>query len=271
MNAHERNNGTSTDTSSRFIFREVRTAGELLDMLKLRYRVYRASRISGFCPINTEQIDVDENDQCARHFGLYETSEFPDKLVGSIRIVSEDEDRHVPKLQSLAACSQLVGAAIRKRPETPLPTCNYSATTGVATRLYSDWRATGEHVVDGGRLCLEREHRNLRLAVFVAEMTFALGFFGDYDVDRALVTCCKSHERFYTSYGYYHIPGIGTEFWDKPQVQAVALMATPSDIRQAHRGRLIALASQFDYYGYVILEAHLAGGNESRTRLARVA
>jgi hypothetical protein len=271
MNSLDETKNAASEKAVEFVFREVRTAAELLEVLRLRYGVYRNSRLNGFCPENDERIAVDVFDLRARHFGLYAVSDPCDRLIGCIRVVSENERRHLPKFRQLASQSKLIADVIDRHPDTPLPLCGYSVPGKKISELYQNWVASGEHVVEGGRLCLDPEFRSVRLAVFMAEMTFALGFFGDYEVDRALVTCCTSQERFYARYGYQRVPGTGAAFWDKPQTKGVALMATPKDICYEYRGRLITLASEFDNYGFVQMESHTECTQVKRSHLAKVA
>jgi len=257
--------------TNEYVFREVRTANELLDVLKLRYKVYRNSRLSAFCPQNDEQIDVDIFDLQARHFGLYAVSEPCDRLIGCIRVVSENEQRHKPKFKLLASGSQVFVDKLNRDQSIPLPLCGYSASGEQIAQLYGEWIASGEHVAEAGRLCLDHAYRSLQLALIMVETTLALGFFGNYEVDRALVTCSTSHERFYTRYGYRRVPGTGAAFWNKPQATGVALMATPDDICYEYRGRLITLASEFDSYGCVKMSGHKNVTHISQPNLAKVA
>jgi len=73
---------------SYFVFRQAQSVDELRALLKLRYKVYRESRLQQFVPENECGIDLDGYDLRSRHFGLFKNNSHP---IGYMRVV-EDND-----------------------------------------------------------------------------------------------------------------------------------------------------------------------------------
>lgn len=236
-----------------FVFREVRNVDELLELLKLRYEVYINSRLKGFLNENPEQIDVDLYDVKARHFGLYRVNSRTKILIGCIRVVNVNIiTRSATMIEYLKKYYTSINKSVNADFDAPLPMLTYGPEGKTIERQYNHWINDGEHVVEVGRLCLHTDFRDLRLARILAESTLALGFYGRYNVDRALFTCNCSHKLFYRKYGFAQISGTSDKFWTKPGASGVALMSTPNDIPHFIRKRLQNMADEFDNSSSII-------------------
>lgn len=253
----------------RFAYREIRTEPELLEVLRLRYRVYRACRLHGFCPPNSEGIDVNCWDATARHFGLYRETASGRTLIGCFRVVDESVTAH-DLTEYVAASSAIAATAFRSPPAYPLPMFSYSPECEAIEDDYRQWTRSGEHVVEVGRLCLLPEFRRLDLARLIAETTLGHGFFGSYNVDRAVFTVDLHHARFYERYGFAEITGYT---WVHSEAAGVAMMATAADVPSRVVPRLTDLAQRFKQQGFTALPVRESADTEVQdgTRCARVA
>ena len=76
---------------SYFVFREAANTNELLDPFRLRYRVYRNSRLARFVPENKYGIDLNCYDVRSRHFGLLAVCANTEQSIGYCRVVEDQE------------------------------------------------------------------------------------------------------------------------------------------------------------------------------------
>lgn len=74
-----------------FCYREAKNQQELEALLRLRYEVYRGSRLKGFCPENTWGLEMDFYDCHARHFGLFHCANSKERPVGYMRVIQKKE------------------------------------------------------------------------------------------------------------------------------------------------------------------------------------
>lgn len=73
----------------KFLFKEIYENEELLEMFSLRYQVYR---YVNFIEPNRHQLDIDCYDLYSTFLGAFEISENSKRLIGTVRIISEDEE-----------------------------------------------------------------------------------------------------------------------------------------------------------------------------------
>lgn len=244
-------NSTLESDKGYFVFREVQSSDELLELLRLRYNIYRNSRLAIFSKENLEKIDVDVYDAHARHFGYYKLEGNTCTAVGYIRMVDQNWNSSASLMTQLGDSVELVRNVLRKELCAPLPMCSYGPEGNLVAACYEVWLGKGERVVEVGRLCLNPSLRNLEHVRRIAESALALGFFGEYGVNRALFTCNFTHRAFYRRFGFSVIPGTTADYWGIRDTVSCALMATPETIPTSMRMRLHNSAQSFDRAGRI--------------------
>ena len=108
-----------------FIFREVTSAKELVNLLRFRYRVYRESRLQKFCPENDYGIGLDCFDLRARHFGLFFHDLYTMHPVGYMRVVEDENSCIQEELLRLVSEYPSLSEKLKITPKDPFPLMTY--------------------------------------------------------------------------------------------------------------------------------------------------
>jgi len=183
-----------------FVFREVQDANELLALLKLRYRVYRNSRLAGFVPENRWGIDIDEYDIRSRHFGLYWMHNGTEEPAGYLRVV---EDRIIPGSHPIEAIAQRhpeFGEKTYATPAYPFPLMHYYPDAKALAADHKMWAQMGERMCEASRFVVDESFGSPRIASFIVESALATYLF--YRQFGHAIWCCTSthssvYQRFY--------------------------------------------------------------------------
>ncbi len=229
-----------------FVFREVRTPEDLLEVLRLRYSVYRGSRLSRWCDENDDRIDVDCWDKHSRHFSLHIQEDGRSQLIGCLRVVEESQCKAKDLLAVAGQVSYRVRSEFLNPPPKPLPLLHDWPADDNLEAMYQSWMDQGERVVLVSRLCLSRDGRSLTAAKALAQSIAAVGFFGSWQVARALFSCHASHAAFYRRLGFAPVSGTKRRYWDMMQAEAFVLDASPDTIPRRCRTYLHDIANEFE-------------------------
>ncbi len=256
---------TATEKSE-FVFREITTPDELLAAFRLRYEVYRDSRLKGFCAENDEGIDVDPWDARARHFGLFPLIGSSRGLLGYIRVVESCETPAAASMQTLAHEYQEIAQSVATDICLPFPQLTYSGEARVVTAMIEKELKRGSSIVEPARLVLATNLRSIKAAMFIVECAVARYFLSSRTADIAILTCASSQKKAYQRYGFDNIPGTTDCFWEKPGVKGSALMATPGSVPEKLRPRLRAMAREFDTTGRITFRSGRSGKRRSDFR-----
>jgi hypothetical protein len=245
--------GTFYENAS-FIFREVQAPEELLELLRMRYAVYRTCRLKELSPPNRDRLDVDPFDVRARHFGLYMSLHGRDVLAGGIRVVEIGPTASGGFLKQLTGVSARIDEAISTEPAARFPMLTYVREASVTADAVENLVAEGKAVVEPTRLILPRDRRSLTLARSIIEAAIAAYFFSDLRVDHAILTCATTQKRFYERYGFAAIPGTTDCYWKKPGVVGSALIGSPESVPRGLRPRIQAMADAFMRSGHISMQ-----------------
>jgi ribosomal protein S18 acetylase RimI-like enzyme len=233
---------------SKLIYREAKSAKDLMKLFRLRYEVYANSRVKGFLAENAEHIDFDIYDTRAWHFGIYDVINKP---LGCIRVIDEALPFNNGMFEKLSCVSPFIKDALQKNKEVSFPRSCYSPDGDKVKKLYNHWVSSGEHVVEVSRLCILPNHRSIKIARMLAETTLAMGFFGRYKVDRAIFTCNSTHQRFYSELGFERI-SLARDYFSKDCGGMLSyMMSKPAYIKRSLLPRLSNIARSFDENGNV--------------------
>ena len=244
-----------------FVFREVQTADELLELFRLRYQTYRHSRLRELCCENDEGIDVDTFDSRSRHFGLWQHDATRERLTGGIRVVTTHATGVDKLMNELAGHSLLIGRVLKKRPSAPLPLLTYEAVATKVSGLFGAWRDEGEQIVEVTRFCLAHEFRGTGLVQLLVEATLSIGFYCHWCVNRALISCSNSQSSYYSRYGFQVISDALGHRWDVHGVPGCTLAASPADVPIDKRPALRKMARSFEITGTIQFPAELLQGS----------
>ena len=198
--------------TAHFCYREAHSEKELEALLRLRYQIYRNSKLAGFCPENDWGIDLDAWDACAIHFGLFRCEGDAEEPVGYMRAIQEGETHHAGFIRSIAwRQSAALLEAVAKTPEVPFPAMSYfPGATEKFGPMLSEARLDGKKYGEASRLALREDCANLKLTLSLIEYAIAINFI-ENGFHRSVLTCSELHSRIYHRYGWRQVNGTKTE------------------------------------------------------------
>lgn len=185
----------------KLIFRKPRGKAELLKLLELRYQIYRSSKLKGFCPKNDFEIDLDNWDMFAHHFGIFQVSNNQTKPVGYIRYIQEDLTEQAPCILSIALSkSKDYAKKIVKFPPSTFPSELYFPDIKFLPELAE--KKCGAEV---SRFSLNEAFRNDRRTMFsLIKILCAIGFF-QLGNQFGIIACNIHHSPTYEIFGFKRI------------------------------------------------------------------
>ena len=235
-----------------FIFREPKTPEELLALLRLRYEVYRGSRLKGFVPDNSDGLDIDPWDKYAAHYGLFVKESDDEKPIGYIRVVGQSTWHRVLLLESLAMEFDSIRTTLCVEPEEPLPMMTYAKAPVAISRIRRDLSTCRRPIVEPGRLSLISQFRTKRLSVDILKSVIAI-YSSDYvGLEYAVVICAHDHRRVYEGFGFRDINDSIEWRCEKAFESFTTLAAAPTNIPSKIRERLRWAAFEFDLTGQIV-------------------
>ncbi len=254
------------NTNGHFIFSEISSTNDLLAAFRLRYNVYRNSRLRDFCRPNSDNLDVDPWDFYARHFGLFDLR---GHQVGNVRIVTTTKQATASRIIEALGENHapIYQARFFDRPAV-LPMIAYSSEGPQCRAVVDRFIAKGHTVVESTRFALNDVGRKARLTMHLSATVIAIGFFGEWAVDVAFTTCSTPHKRFYGGFGFDNLPGTTDCVWEIPGCRSSAVMGKPSTTPDHLRPRLRAIADEFDSTGQVAIQSPCATPNASHSPLS---
>lgn len=149
-----------------FVFREAQSLSELESLLRLRYEVYRTSRLQQFVPENEYGIDFDCYDLRARHFGLFMNDIEP---VGYHRPVSNAYGPLCDEILRLAAQFPGMSEKVRSKPEQPLPIMTYWPEAHILKELHNEIKGQRKSLAEATKFTLDPSMASVKLATHIIE------------------------------------------------------------------------------------------------------
>lgn len=186
-------------SASHYICREPRTPEELLDIFRLRRRVFVESGLDVFLTKAGAHYDVDIDcyDLRATHFGLYQCEKNGCKLVGSIRAVGPVETNSAGWVRSLTENMPRLRREIAKIPSRPLPLMKYTLCHQLLAGLDTKCRRQGKTLFEIGRFVMEPSHRAVFLSRALVEAVIA---FTQSCNGSMIFACSAAHRLIYQMY-----------------------------------------------------------------------
>lgn len=194
-----------------FEFREARTSDELRAIFKLRYRLYRDSRLKDFCEENEYEVDMDSYEIFGKHMGLFKIQNGESTLVGFHRPIFPQVSNLKEEILAVAAEYPKLCQSVTAIPSQPLPLMEYCSDPSAALRqFYFHEKNQWARVCEATKFAIEPDDSTLPLAKPVIDAEHAIQFFCN-GADISIMGINSSHLPLYRRYGYELVPGT-TEF-----------------------------------------------------------
>jgi hypothetical protein len=222
-----------------FEFREAKTTDELRAIFKLRYRLYRDSRLKDFCEENEHEVDIDSYETFGKHMGLFKIQDDSSTLVGFHRPIFPKVSKLRDEILAVAAEYPSLHKNVIALPNHPLPLMNYSVQAEPLRQFYHDETSRGATVIEATKFAIEPKDSSLGLAKHVIDAEHAIQLFCN-GADISIMGINSSHLPLYKRYGYELIPGT-TEF-EIHGVKGVTVHLRRSGIPSYMRQRLLRMA-----------------------------
>jgi hypothetical protein len=233
-----------------FSFRPPHSLEELRSLLKLRYSIYRGSRLYKFCPDNNLGIDLDYYDPYALHFGLYEHFSYSSQPMGYIRMVMDEAGPFYFDILRIASEDASISSSVFQIPPTPYPVMTYAPNTESMQSLYREITLKGERLVEPSRLSLHPSIRDFHVADFLIASTFAVT--RAHGVNNAILSCTEAHSRYYRRNGFHIYPG--TSIFNTPKYGGhgailLLLLDVQNILPSLQNGTIIKMAEIYERTG----------------------
>jgi len=233
-----------------FVFREAVNKEELLELLKLRYRVFRNSHLARFVPENQHQLDLDQWDPPSRHFGLFIITNGQSKPAGYLRVVENNEKPISPVIYSIAEEYSEFSYKVHQTPVIPFPLMKYFPDSDKIQNIYDIIKAKKERLVETGRFALESGSRFRQLGKHMIESAIAVYFFAK-QFENAMWCCKTSQNGFYRRYGFYQLKdGTNSDFAGIGK-NACCVLGSINTVPLKARPRLTQMAEAYKQTGMI--------------------
>ena len=231
-------------------FRAPKCTEELEQLIRLRYRVYKESRLAHFTCDSDTGLDIDVFDLNSRHFGLFMVESHRVVPIGYHRIV---EDRPGPQISEVQEIARQAGIHLpANSPDTPFPIMTYCPTAAAVKALYFESKSEGRASSEATKFALSKEHHSLALAKHMIESEVAIHML-HRKTDYAITCCTPVHSRFYSRYGFQQFPG--TEDFVHEGVPGRCLLASIGSIPDGVLGRLRSMVEVYVKCGCICYNA----------------
>jgi len=233
-----------------FVFREPENSQELLDLFKLRYKVYRSSRLALFIKENKYEIDIDQYDFHARHFGMYSVESGKETAIGYLRVV---EDLVVTKQTYLNAVLKQIpqlSQNIDDKPSYDFPLMDYVPETELIKEKINQVHRNHERVVEACRMAIDPAVRSLRVAKHIFEASMAIYWF-HYEFHHMFACIDTSKKGFYARYVVCPFAGIPESDFTGMGVSSSCLFGSKASLSEKFCSRFEKMADTYKATGRI--------------------
>lgn len=233
-----------------YVFRKVETTEELTKLFKLRYDIFSKCHMAMFLSKNNKELDVLPFDTSAVQYGLF----LNEKLIGSIRVVKPNGKYINTNVQSIYQdlLTHNSNTLYQQNKIAPLPFLDYGRDITAHWQFYNSCTDANQDIVEGGRLAILPEHRNIRVSKFLIESVFATYFVLENDYKHAVVSSTIDHAPFYQHYGF---KAIGSERGYETRGNTMVTFSIPigtlSSVPQHFHEKFLELAYTYSTTGQI--------------------
>jgi len=188
-------------TQTQFRVRLAKTTSELKTLLQLRYEVMR-TEFPMYVPENSSKIDIDQWDAQSHHLGLWQSYRGHELPVGYMRIIQTNPSPLQEQLCKIVKANLSLEAQTRKTSTRPIKFLDkYQNCTGVGIK-YNGFPS--DKIMEGSRLSVKKEYRNMNPGRLLVEASFAL-FFNEDQFPHGFIEVRENHLAAYARYGFSEV------------------------------------------------------------------
>lgn len=190
---------------TRYTFSEITGKKELEMAFRLRYEEYLHSRMHCYLEKNESQVDIDVYDLHSKHYGLFLNGQ---ELVGYIRVVLDPEECFNEEVSALGKHFGLFSGEehtpekLNESPVADFPFLSYPKVSPGIKALYTGLKKKKEGFAEASRMIISRDHRGMKLFVFIMECAMMLFIRISMSRKNAMIHCCRDHGLYYKRYGF---------------------------------------------------------------------
>jgi hypothetical protein len=187
-----------------YIFREITDKTELEQFFRLRYKIYKDSRMKAFLKENAHGVDMDIYDLHSLHYGLF----CEQKPVGYLRLVLYKTECYNSKVLELGKKFGVYTDSIHAYPAIlqlsypDFPFLNYPAVPHSMKLYYEDSLNKKTGFMEASRLVILPDFRQSLLTKYLIECAITIYATIFIHSKQGVINCIKRHETFYTQYGF---------------------------------------------------------------------
>lgn len=182
-----------------YVCREPRSPEELLDIFRLRRRVFMESNL-GFLLNSTAaeyEADIDCYDLRSVHFGLYQSLGEDSRLIGSIRAVGRTEAPAAVWIRAFAADKPGLLRELDQTPPHGVPLLHYSPFPEAVRAIEKKYAEQGKVLYEISRFAMEPSHRAVFVSHSLIEMVIV---FTQCCPGSMIFSCRPEHRPIYQPY-----------------------------------------------------------------------
>jgi len=252
----------------RFVFREASNRKDLLELLRLRYRVYRNSRLSRFVNENEYGFDLDGYDLRARHFGLFLHDKNIIKALGYQRGIINQFGPLKDEILEISELYPNLSDKLNLKPKAPFPCLTFlpQSEKNIIMKFYNRISSKGESMTESTRFLLDSSVRSFRLASLMAEAVVGSYMFRhEYGI-----TCVnETHLPFYKRLGFNHFEGTKSKCFSVNNNNLACLYISKKSISPVLYNRFLKLARFYESHGQILLYPGLTNDDKHTSHLVK--
>lgn len=191
-------------SSAAYVVRLAKTADELLAILKVRYEVMRVE-FPMYVAENAAGIDIDQWDSQAHHIGLWKIAGGREEPVGYMRAIQTSPTATGEEILKIVKTFPTLEKQIERVSKYPIRFLDKYQAFEAARAIYNGFQ--NEKIIEGSRLAVKKEYRELHPGRFLVECSFAL-FYACNLFHHAFMEVRKKHFPIYWRYGFREVASI---------------------------------------------------------------
>jgi len=187
-----------------YVVRLAETADALMAILKVRYEVMRVE-FPMYVAENPIGIDIDQWDAQAHHLGLWKIEDGREEPVGYMRVIQTSPTIAGEEVFKIVKMFPTLEDRIKKTSNNPIKFLDKYQDFKEAKIKYDGF--PNEKIMEGSRLAVKKECRELNPGRFLVETSFAL-FYNKDVFHHGFIEVRENHFPAYYRYGFRQVASI---------------------------------------------------------------
>jgi len=244
--------------NTQFVLQPVRTVGRMREVLRTRFEVYSVT--PHMCHLDSldraSGLDLDVFDQYSHHLALVARSNDLERVVGTLRVVTDRLNPQAALLASVTAPHARLRARLSAVRPALLPLLSYLVQAPAIRPLVDACRARGERVAEPSRLAVRPDARRLaakqggHISAFMVEAALAYGFL-EMGLDQVFLDCVVPLKSLYGDFGFAVLPGAEAAYQPLLRADAVAMTARHDGLPRGLAARIKTMAGELAQTGEI--------------------